>query len=150
MGAEAAFKGKVGVGATGIQGMGTWKISGMSTDMIEDTEFGDYYKTYITGQQDGGTVTFDGFYSASDLTGVMALKAAKDAGTDMSNIRCYINATSYFEPCHTAGYLEPANTTGNNTPVSGLYITDIEIGADKSGLITVSFSAKVSGLMVLN
>jgi len=49
----------------------------------------------------------------------------------------------------TTGYFSPYNTTGADTQLSHVNVTAYNISADKSGLMKVDFTAKVSGVMVL-
>lgn len=140
---------KVALGSTKVLGMGTWTISGISADQIESSEFGDNWKTYEFGMKDGGTISFNGFFDPADVTGQNALRLANLNNTDITNLRLYVDNTSYFEPCQTTGYFSPAVTSGADTMASCINIVSLEVGADKSALITASFQAKVSGVMVL-
>jgi len=140
---------KVTLGANSVVGMGTWSLSGITSDQLEDTEFGDEWKTYAFGMKDGGQITFNGLFDPADTTGQDVLKAANLDNTNITNLRLYVDNTSYYTPCATAGYWSPSDTTGNDTPVSHVNITSYDISADKSGLMQTSFTAKVSGCMVL-
>lgn len=135
-----AFKpghyGKVSLGTSTVVGIGTWTIPGTTADVLEDTEFGDNYKTYQIGLLDSGEVSFNGLYDPADTTGQGALRTANQAGTALTSLRFYIDNTSYWTP-----------TTTN--PVSSILITAWEIGLDKSGLGTASFTGKVSGKLEL-
>jgi len=136
----AATKGKgskVTDGSNTILGMGTWSIDGVTSDQLEDTEFGDAWKTYLYGLNDGGTVSFNGYYDPADTTGQTVLRTANANQTQMTDIRFYVDSTSYWRP----------NSTG--TPSSHIIITAWNISADKSGLMQCTFSGKVSGKMDL-
>ncbi len=74
---------------------------------------------------------------------------ANIANTDLTNIRFYIDDTSYYEPCRTTGYFSPTNSTGIDTILSWVNIIGYSIRADKADLVKVDFTAKVSGVMVL-
>ena len=139
----------VKLAANSVVGMGTWSLSGISSDQLEDTEFGDSWKTFKFGLKDGGQVTFNGLYDPADTTGQEVLKAANLDNTDITNLRLYVDNTSYYEPCQTTGYWSPSDTTGNPTVLSHVNITAYDISADKSGLMQSSFTAKISGCMVL-
>jgi len=68
----------------------------------------------------------------------------------LTSLRLYVDNTSYYEPCQTAGYFAPGTlSTGQDTPASHVNITTYDISMDKAGLATISFTGKVSGVMVL-
>lgn len=134
----AAKKGKdcqVTDGANKILGMGTWTIGGITSDQLDDTEFGDDWKTYLLGLKDGGEVSFSGYYDPADTTGQDVLRTANANETEMTDIRFYVDNTSYWRP----------NSTG--TPLSHILVTSWDINVDKSGLVQCSFTGKVSGKM---
>ena len=127
---------KVSWGATTkVVGIGTWDMPGITTDLLESTEMGDQWKTYIAGMKDGGEISFEGQFDPAD-TGQGDLRTANLLGSQLTTLRFYINSVSYFVP-----------TTTN--PASYMLITKWSVKADKSGLLTGSFSAKVSGAMQL-
>ncbi len=141
---------KVTLGSNKIVGLGMWSMDGISADTIESTEFGEYWKKFEFGLNDGGNVTFSGNYDPADVTGQMALQAANLNKSDITNMRLYVDQTSYYEPCQTTGYFAPgAFSTGYETMKSWLNVTSYNVKADKSGLVTSDFTCKVSGVMVL-
>jgi len=141
--------GKVALGADTVLGMGTWSMDGVTVEEFDASEFGDEWKTYEYGMKDGGTVQFNGHYDPTDATGQDGLIRANLYNSALTNLRLYINNTSYYEPCQTAGWFAPgAYSTGMPTIASSVTITSINIGMDKSGLGTISFTGKISGLMV--
>jgi hypothetical protein len=129
----AGNKGKVTLGANTVVGMGSWKLNGITVDQLETTSFGDTAKQFITGLVDYGSVEFGGLYDPADTTGQKVLVDAMLANTKVTNIRLYVNDTSYWCP--------------NITSVSaaGMYVTAVPIGLDKSGVGTISFSGKCTG-----
>lgn len=135
----AAKKGKgtkVSLGAIKILGMGVWSINGVTADQLEDTEFGDDWKTYLYGLKDGGQVSFSGYYDPANTTGQDALRDANENDTELSDLRFYVDSTSYWRP----------NSTG--APLSShIIITTWDITSDKSSLVLCSFTGKVSGKM---
>jgi len=139
----------VRLGATAVVGIGTWTIAGINADQMDSSDFGDNWKSFAFGMKDGGTITFSGLLDASDTAGQQALWYINNENTDVTDIRCYVNSTSYFIPCSSAGYFSPTTTYGADTITSNVNITSLEIGAEKNSLCTVSFTAKVSGSMVL-
>jgi hypothetical protein len=140
---------KVALGSSTVVGMGTWSLDGIVADQFESTAFGDNWKTYEYGAKDGGTISFDGFFDPTDTTGQIALQLANLSNGTVTNIKLYVDNTSYYEPCQTTGYFSPSYTTGYGTQLSNVRITSFNVKADKSGLLTTNFSAKVSGVMVL-
>lgn len=127
---------KVTLGTDKILGMGTWSMAGVTTDMHEDTEYGDDWKTYVMGLKDGGTISFNGVYDTPDATGQAALRTYCDESTDVTSLRLWIDSVSYWVP-----------TTTN--PLSHVNITDWSVESDKGGMMTASFTAKISGKMEL-
>ena len=122
--------------------MGNWSISGISRDMIEYTAFGDTVKKFKPGMVDGGQVTFSGFYDGSDSTGQKALIAALSSGVAISNttgrphkMRLWANDDASFD---SYGFWSCVGSSGE------LYVTSMDLGQDKNGLGTVSFTLKVS------
>ena len=142
--------GKVTLGATTVVGMGTWSLDGVSVEEFDASAFGDEWKSFKYGMKDGGTVSFNGHYDPTDSTGQQMLQLANLYNSALTDLRCYVDDTSYFVPSQSTSYFAPgAYSTGMPGKVSTVTITAFNIGADKSGLETVSFTGKVSGLMVL-
>jgi hypothetical protein len=141
--------GKVTLGANTVVGMGTWSIDGITTDEYESSSFGDTWKSFAYGMKDGGTVSFNGHYVPTDVTGQQMLQRANLYNSEITDLRLFIDNTSYFTPCASTGYFSPNLTTGAPTRASNVRITTFNVGMDKSGLGTINFTAKVSGLMVL-
>lgn len=135
--ALAGKNAKVVKGSSTVLGMGNWKISGISTDLLETTSFGDTAKKYITGILDYGTLSFSGLYDPSDSTGQNALLTANKSATKVTDIKLYVNSTSYWI----------ADITDDSD--AGLYVTGTDIGFDKSGLGTIDFQAKMTGAWTL-
>jgi len=149
MGKKVGKDCKVTLGANSIQGMGTWSLDGMVVDELESTEFGDTWKTYEFGLKDGGNISFNGFFYPEDVTGQEMLAQALLYNSGLTNLRLYVDNTSYYEPCQSTGYFSPSLTTGAPTKLSNVRITGHTISSDKSGLMNVSFTGKVSGMMAL-
>ena len=140
---------KVSLGANTVVGIGIWTIDGITTEEFDASAFGDEWKLFEYGMKDGGTISFNGHYQPTDTTGQDMLLQANLYNSALTNIRLYINNTSYFEPCQSTGWFSPgAYSTGMPTVASNVRITTFNIGMDKSGLGTISFTGKVSGLMV--
>ena len=146
---KVGYLGKVTLGTNKILGIGNWSMDGMSRAELDDTEFGDDSTSYALGIKDGGTISFSGNHKPSDTTGQIALENAFDEATELTQLRLYIDETSYYVPCQTTGYLSPTKTTGANTKISNVIITAKPINYDKGALGQISFTARVNGDMVL-
>lgn len=131
-GRNAAVK----LGSTTVVGVGSWELNGVATDLVEVSAFGDSLKQYMLGMQDGGTITFSGTYDPADSTGQTQLRTYNEDGTEVTSIRFYIDANSYWTP-----------TTTN--PASYVLITDWSITASQADSLRMSFTAKVSGKLEL-
>lgn len=138
MGAIFGKYGKVTIGtsANKVQLMGTWNMPGVTSDQLEDTEFGSEWKTFKMGLKDGGQITFSGLYDPTDTNGQTILRTYNADNTEITDFRLYIDNTSYWIP-----------TTTN--PTSYVQVTAWEVGLDKAQLGTASFTVKVSGKMEL-
>ena len=128
---------KVTLAANTVVGMGNWQLEGITVDLLESTAFGDTAKQYLTGLIDYGTVTFGGLYDPADTTGQNVLVSAMLLNIKVTNIRLYVDNTSYWTP--------------NVTVVSaaGMLVQSVPIGMDKGGLGTIEFSGKCTGPWVL-
>ena len=146
---KAGYLGKVTNGATTVLGIGTWSMDGSSVAELDDTEFGDTSTSYVLGIEDGGTISFAGLHKPGDTTGQLVILQAKNARTELTDLRFYIDNTSYFAPCKTTGYLHPTYTSTAATVVSNCIITSDPVTYDKGGLGQISFTARVNGNMVL-
>jgi|GEM_PF-2365314 len=134
--AAAGNNAKVTLGATTVLGMGNWKMSGITVDLLESTAFGDTAKQFITGLIDYGTVTFGGVYDVSNAGGQSTLISAMLNNSKIPNLRLFINSVSSWVP----------NVTGLSA--AGVLITSVSIGQDKSGLGTIEFAGKYTGPVV--
>lgn len=141
VGKDAAVK----LGANTVVGIGNWSIDGITTEEFDASSFGDEWKDYEFGMKDGGSISFAGHYDPADTTGQEALQQANLYNSGLTNIRLYIDNTSYYEPCQTTYYFSPTLTTGAPTEAANVKITSISVKTDKSGLAQVSFTGKVTG-----
>ncbi len=130
---------KVTLGATTVLGMGNWKMTGITVDMLETTSFGDVAKAFMTGLLDWGTGTFGGLYDMSNTGGQSTLLSAMINNSFINNLRFYLNSVSYWVANITHA------TQGSN---AGEYVTGVNIGQDKSGLGTIDFTVKFTGPVV--
>jgi len=127
---------KVSFGTVAVIGMGNWKMTGVTVDLLESTSFGDTAKQYMTGLVDYGSVTFGGLFDVSNAAAngqSLLISALANNSKIGSSLRFWVNATSYW--------------AADDVTVSaaGVYITAVSIGADKSGLATVEFTGKFTG-----
>lgn len=122
-------------GTSLVGGMGNWNMEGVTVDQIDTSEFGTVYKTFESGMQDGGQITFEGNFDASDATQKL-LRTANTNGTHLTSLRFYIDNTSYYVP-----------TTTN--PASYMIITSYNVTMDKADVGKTRFTAKVSGAVEL-
>jgi hypothetical protein len=122
-------------------------MDGVTTDQVDTSAFGDDWKTFEYGMKDGGTISFNGHADPADTTGQQALLQANLYASDLTNLRFYVDNTSYWEPCQTTYYYSPTLTTGAPTKLSTCCITAYTASMDKAGVMAVSFTAKVSGCM---
>ena len=145
------YLGNVTIGTDTVVGMGTWSMPGISTDQLDASAFQDTWKTYLYGMKDGGTITFNGHLNMSDTVGQQILVAANAKNSALDNLMFWMDSVSYWEPNQTTDYLGPGIlSTGMGTPgLCSVNIVAMTIGMDKSGLGTISFTAKVNGCMAL-
>lgn len=114
-----------------VQELGEWTLS-INLDEIDTTVFGSTW-----GKSDVGfkkwSCTFSGFYDPSDSTGQGALKTALLAGSLITNLRLYVDSTSYWTP----------DLTSDSS--AGARITSMEIRHDKAGVASLNISMTGSG-----
>jgi hypothetical protein len=134
---KAGNNAKVTLAAVTVVGMGNWKLSGISVDLLESTAFGDTAKQFMTGLLDYGSVAFGGLYDPADTTGQNILLSAQLNNSKIGNIRLYVDANSYWTPNVTL------------LSAAGMLVQSSSIGQDKSGLATIEFTGKCTGPWVL-
>ena len=127
----------VNIGTFLVSHMGTWSIDGLTVDLLDSSAFGDEWKQFELGMGDYGTVSFSGFYDLDDTRGQGVLWSAHQNKSKLSNIKFYIDNTSYYTPDVT------------NVSAAGILVQTIKIGFEKYGIGTIDFSAKCTGPMVL-
>ena len=123
--------------------MGSWSISGWTRDMVEHSAFQDTAKRWKPGLLDGGQVQFSGYYDPSNSSGQGKLIAAFTSGKAISNATTLkIRKMRFWGSDDTAlpnyGFWSVIGSSGS------LYITSMELGQEKSGLGSLSMTAKVS------
>lgn len=138
---------KVTLGANKILGIGTWSITGGSYAELDDTEFCDEDMQALRGLRTGGDVAFAGNFKKDDTQGQDELRTAYWSKSDLTDIRFYVDDTSYYTPNSTtaAGGGLPAGI-----PVSHIKImSEPNITFDRTDLGKIDFGAKVYGGMRL-
>ena len=130
---------KVTLGTTSVLGMGNWKMTGITVDMLETTSFGDMAKQFMTGLMDWGTATFAGLYDMSNTGAQSTLISAMINNSKIATLRLYLNSVSYWVANVTHA------TYGSD---AGEYVTAVNIGQDMRGLGTIDFTAKFTGPVV--
>ncbi len=145
---KASFKGKATLGATQILGMGTWTWSGFSRELIEDVEFGDTVDDFLYGIMHGGKITFNGNYKKDDTTGQDVLRSYLLSGSNLTSIRFYLDAVSYYSPNDTTAI---GGGLAAGTPVAHVKIESID-GPDYSlgALGQIAFTVQCCGHMRMN
>lgn len=124
---------KVTLGTYMVSEMGNWTLDGITVDLLDATSFGDEFKEYVLGIGDYGTVSFSGFYDMSDTNGQVVLESAHRNKSRISNIRFYIDNTSYYTPDVTS------------VTDAGILMQTIRISFEKYGIGSIDFTAKCSG-----
>jgi hypothetical protein len=121
---------KVYVGANVVANLSSWKLD-FATDELDASVFGTGWGATMPGQQKW-TATVDGFLDMTDTTGQVVIKAAKFAGTKITNWKFLQDSTSGWVPDITTD------------ATAGGYVTTMSIDAANNGLVKVSF--KVGGV----
>ena len=122
-----------------ITGLGTWRLTGMSTDLIEVSEFCVDWKDWLFGLKDGGEVSFNGYFNRS-CTSQLALMDLNMTGACVTSLRFHLSCVS-----SAGGYFLPMTITPFTN--SCIRITSWEVTSEKAGLVEVSFTGKIIGLM---
>jgi len=122
-------------GSNLIQNLGKWTID-IKMDEIDTSVFGSVWGKKIPGMQ-SWTGSLDGFYDPADSTGQKALQDAALAATKLTDIRFYINSTSYWTP----------DVTGESA--AGAYISSVNVSHDKAGVASLTMSVIGFGKITL-
>lgn len=141
--------GQVKIGSNAVLGMGKWSFTQPEKAKLDDTEFADVQDHNKDGRMGFGSVTFSGLARPGDTTGQQALAAAYAQGTDMTDLRFYIDNTSYYVPSQTSGYLDPTNSSGMGNTPGNINIKSFTVDKDKNGMMNVSFTGELTGFMAL-
>lgn len=129
--------GKVVLGTYTVSEMTKWSLDGITTELIDATAFTDTAKEFVLGITDYGTVSFSGHFDMTDSTGQVLLDSANKNASKITNIKFYIDSTSYYTPDVTT------------VSAAGVYITSLKVTQDISGLASIEFQGKCTGPLVL-
>ena len=138
---------KVTLGANIILGLGSWSITGGNFAELDDTAFGDESMQALRGLRTGGSVTFSGNYKKDDTRGQDMIKTAFWNKSDLTDIRFYVDDTSYYTPNSTtaAGGGLPAETDISHIKI----FTEPTITVNMGDLAKTDFTGKIEGAMRL-
>jgi hypothetical protein len=122
-------------GAVLVQNLGRWTLD-IKMDEIDVSVFGTVWGKKIPGMQ-AWTGTIEGFYDPADAAGQKVLHDAALAATKLTDIRFYIDSTSYWTPDQT-----------DNT-ANGAYISSISVNHDKAGVAAITMNVIGFGKILL-
>jgi predicted secreted protein len=123
-------------GSSTVANMSRWSLD-IRMDQLEATVFGSSaWKKKLSGLQEW-SATLEGFYDPADTAGQAALKVAALAGDKITDLKLYIDSTSYWVP---------DITTDSG---AGCYITAMPIDNDASGLVKVTYNVAGYGPLTL-
>jgi hypothetical protein len=129
---------KVTLGTYVITALGSWTIDGWANDVVEVTSFGDIAKIYEFTMQSYGTVRMVGFYNLDDTTGQLLLMSAFQNQSKITNIRFYIDSTSYYTPGVTS------------MTSSAVMITSVSpVEFEKANVGKITFTGQINGVLTL-
>ena len=122
-------------GSVLVQNLGKWTLD-IKMDEIDTSVFGSVWGKKIPGMQ-SWTGSIEGFYDPADSTGQKALQDAALAATKLTDIRFYIDSTSYWTP----------DVTGESD--AGAYISSVSVGHDKAGVASITMAVIGYGKIAL-
>ena len=129
-----------------IDNLGHWEVS-INFDELDASCFGTVWKKNMTGMQ-GWSGTVEGFFDPSTTTSKQIeglLNAALDAEL-IQDFRFYIGTSSglFLMPNYTTW----ADTTNSDTG-AGVYVSNVRVTHDKSGLASASYNVLGYGALAL-
>ena len=122
-------------GSVLVENLGKWTMD-IKMDEIDTSVFGSVWGKKIPGMQ-AWTASIEGFYDPADTTGQKALHDAALAATKLTDIRLYIDSTSYWTP----------DVTGETG--AGAYISSINVAHDKAGVASITMNVIGYGKIAL-
>jgi hypothetical protein len=124
-------KGGVYLGTVLVANMANIKLD-FNTDDLDGSVFGSGWGATLPGQQKW-VAAVDGFLDMLDITGQLVIKAAKFAGTKITNMR--------FAHSRGGSYWTPDITTDS---AAGCYVGTMGIDQPNNGLVKVNY--KIGGV----
>ncbi len=109
-----------------VENLGRWVLD-IRMDEIDVSVFGTVWGRMIAGMQKW-TATIEGFYDPADTDGQALLQTAALSATKLTDIRVYIDSTSYWAPAQD---LDSAN---------GAFISGISVNHDKAGVAALTIN----------
>jgi hypothetical protein len=139
---------KVTLGANIILGLGTWSITGGNFAELDDTAFGDESMQTLRGLRTGGEVAFSGNGTKKMIRRAEYDQEAYWNKSDLTDIRFYVDDTSYYTPNSTtgAGGGLPASTMSAISRFSPSRQSQLAMG----DLAKTEFTGKIIGAMRLD
>ena len=131
MGRYASVK----LGSNLVANLTNWSID-INMDDIDVTAFGSVWGKSMPGFQ-RWTGTAEGHYDPADTNGQAVLQDDALSATKITDIRFYIDSTSYWTPDVT------------NDSDAGCYINTVSIRHDKAGVAAVTFNILGYGPLTL-
>ena len=138
---------KVTIGDNKVLGMGNWSFSGGAYAELDDTEFCDEDMQILRGLRTAADVTFSGNYKSDDTQGQDLVRDAYWLKSDLTDIRFYVDDTSYYTPNSTtaAGGGLPAESVVSHIKI----MSEPTITVDRNDLAKIEFAGKIVGAMRL-
>jgi len=127
---------KVVLGTYTVAKMSSWRLEGITTDLLETTGFGDDPKQYEFGLSDYGVVAVNGYYDPDDTVGQNMLRSANINQSKITDLKLYVDNTTYWTPDVTT------------LSAAGVLVQSWAIAMDHAGVGTIEFSGKMTGPMV--
>ena len=128
LGKDAAFQ----IAAVAVAQMAEWSIN-LASENVGEAEFGDDWDRAIGSALLSWNATVSGFASVSDAGGQDVLEAAVLAGTKLTTLRFYVDATNYW-----------TSDTGTDA-TAGAFIESFNVTAPRGGVVGIEITIKGTG-----
>ncbi len=109
-----------------VENLGNWKIS-LTGSEIDVSAFGDTWEKKMPSMK-GWNATLTGMYDPADTDGQQVLHNAWLNGTKITNIRFYIDSTSYW------------SVASDENTNYGCYINSMDVTHDKAGVAQITMN----------
>lgn len=142
MASKSGRTARVMYGSNTIAGIGEFNLSGVTVELVEDTDFEDTVKSFLrVGADDPGTISFSGNYDPDDTNGQVALNALSATTTGFTNL--------YFYDQYGAGAAGTTYSFWRTSSGGSILLTKFKnLGMQKNGLGKVEFTGQVSGAVL--